>query len=90
MELNRHGFAVFIARPDFIAWRDIISMDRLVIIFKGMSIGFRRAFVIIKGDAGRNDINHRKALMFNAGFDEGYELGLIAGKTTRDKSGADG
>ena len=52
-------------------------------------VGLGRAFVIVEGDAGRNDVEHDGALMSDGGFQHGAELALVAGEGAADEGCAE-
>ena len=59
-------------------------LQRLFVVFH-VFVGLGRAFVIVEGYAGRNHVEHDRALVGDGGFQHGVQLLLVAGERAADK-----
>src|SRR5450631_449281 len=59
-----------------------------MIVLSSKRITLGGTLVIVECNAGGEHVDERKSRMAHAGLNQWYELGLVSGKTARDKRGA--
>src|SRR5215510_11497508 len=60
--------------------------DGFVLLHVGVALG--GALMVVEGDAGRDDIDHRESAVRDRGLQDGLQLLLVAAEGTGDKGGA--
>ena len=74
---------------DFFEVRDEAHLLQSLFVIFYVFVGLGGAFVIVEGDARRDDVEHDGALMGDGGFQHGAELALVAGEGAADESCAE-
>ena len=64
-------------------------MDGFVVVLTSECIALGRADVVVEGDARRDDVDHREALVHQPRLDQRHELLLVAGEAARDEGAAE-
>src|SRR5208283_3717020 len=67
---------------------DVKRVDRDVVLPHVVE-ALRRTGVVVECDAGRNDVDKRRAAMLKSRLDQRHELSLVAGKAAGDERGAE-
>src|SRR5258706_15056871 len=73
---------------DRVAAGDDVQPVHRVIVLAHIIKTLGRAGVVVEGDAGADYVDERCALVLDRGRDQGYQLGLVAGKAARHEASA--
>ena len=74
---------------DFLAAFDDIEEVHGGVVLAHVIEAFGRAFMVVEGDAGAQAVDEGGAFVAERAFDEGDELGLVAGEAAADIGGAE-
>ena len=69
--------------------RDKVSFDGAQLVLADVAVTLGGTGVVVKGDAGRDDVDQGKAAVGDGRLQDRDQLFLVAGETAGDKGGAD-